>query len=125
MLPKQMNPVQFLYHGTCYKYSHQIDTEGLQPVNHDKVYLTADIVVAYEYAKTASSNNDLSLPVICIVDAVQMHKDGYKFTHEATNAEWTTEYVLPKYLLQIIPESLDELEQLLHYAQEKVTNENC
>lgn len=123
---KQAEPVQLLYHGTCYKYSHWIKHEGLKPVNYDKVYLTADIVVAYNYAKQCGENNDLSLPVICIVDARKMYKDGYKFTHETSNAEWTTDYVLPEYLIQVLPESKDELHELVQYAQEEVFDyENC
>ena len=123
MLQNETKPVQLLYHGTCYKYSHWIETEGIRPINHDTVYLTADIVVAYQYAKDASRNNDLSLPVICIVDALQMYKDGYKFMHETDTAEWTIGYVPPKYLLQVIPESIDDLETLLHYAQEQFGTE--
>lgn len=49
-----------------------------------------------------------------------MYKDGYTFTHEATNAEWTTNYVPSKYLIQIIVESEDDLDRLAHYAQEQV-----
>lgn len=123
MLLKETKPVQLLYHGTCYKYSHNIETEGLKPVNYDQVYLTADIVVAYHYAKQCSKNNEMSLPLICIVDATQMFKDGYSFTHEADTAEWTTDYVPHKYIIQVLPESEDELSRLVHYAQEQVAHE--
>ena len=119
MSSKVVKPVQLLYHGTVYKYSYQIEHEGLRPINHKAVYLTADLNVAYDYAKQASRVNDLSFPVICIVDAEQMYKDGYTFTHEVDTAEYTVDYVPAKYLLQVMPESEDELEQLAHYAQEQ------
>lgn len=118
------NPVQLLFHGTCYKHSADIEHSGLRPINYDKVYLTADIHVAYHYAKQCGKNNDLSLPVICIVDAPQMSKDGFTFSHETFNGEWTVDYVPAKYLIQIIVESEDELKLLAHYAQEQVCCEN-
>lgn len=112
------NPVQLLYHGTSFIYSAVIEHEGLKPVNYDKVHLTADINVAYHYAAESS------MPVICIVDAPQMVKDGFTFTHEASNAEWTVDYVPAKYLIQIVVESENELTLLAHYAQEQVCHEN-
>lgn len=118
-----MKPFGLLYHGTCYCYSRCIEKNGIRPVNHKQVYLTADLQVAYDYAKQNSKENGLSFPVICIVDALQMHKDGYTFTHETSNAEWTTDYVPSKYVIQIMVESEDELDLVAHYAQ-KVVEEN-
>ena len=122
MLSKIVKPVQLLYHGTALDYSKLIEQQGLKPVNHDKVYLTADLNVAYEYAKkrTRDLHTNSVQPVICIVDAEQMYKDGYTFTHEVNNAEYTVDYVPSKYLLQVMPESEDDLELLAHYAQEQV-----
>ena len=124
MLPKVMKPVQFLFHGTAYDYSDIIEHEGLKPVNHDKVYLTADINVAYHYAKskTLDPHTNSMQTVICVVDALQMYKDGFVFTHEATNAEYTVNEVPPHYLVQIVVESEDELELLAHYVQDEVFN---
>ena len=124
MLPKSVKPVGLLYHGTAFDYSDIIEQEGLKPVNHEKVYLTADLNVAYEYAKMQITNvHTTSMQtVICIVDARQMYKDGFVFTHNATNAEYTVSAVPPKYILQIVVESEDELELLAHYVQEQVFN---
>lgn len=116
-----MKPVQILYHGTCKKYSNNIEQSGLIPVNYNKVYLTADVQVAYEYATTCAENNS-SIPIVCIVDAKQMAKDGLAFEHDHEYAEWTVDSVPTNYLLQIIIESENDLDELAHYAQEIVNS---
>lgn len=114
-------PVQLLYHGTSFKHSASIEEQGLIKINYDKVYLTADLEVAYNYAKRKQVNeNDYSGIVICIIDAPQMVKDGFTFEHQHTHAEWTIDNVPSRYILQVIIESYDELLQLAHYAQEQV-----
>lgn len=99
------NPTQLLYHGTSFSNSTLIEQQGLLPKNYDKVYLTTDIRVAYNYAK---SRNDQ--PVICIVDAPQMVKDGFTFDHNNTYAEWTTDSVPEKYLIQLLIEDESDLD---------------
>lgn len=118
MLPKIMKPVQLLYHGTSRNCSEQIEQYGLKPINYNKVYLTADINVAFNYAcRKQIIDKDYSGIVICIVDAQKMFSDGFIFTHESTNAEYTVENVPSKYILQVIIESEEELEMFAQYAR--------
>ena len=100
-------PIQLLYHGTSLDNSKFIKEQGLIPKNYDKVYLTADLQVAYNYAKSKSDKT-----VICIVDAPQMIRDGFTFNHDNTHAEWTTDHVPPEYLVQVLIEDESELEAL-------------
>ena len=120
-----MKPAQILYHGTCYRYYEKIEKQGLKPINHKEVYLTADVIVAYDYAKKASVSNDLSFPTLCIINAEQMYKDGFEFTHNVSTAEYTVGCVPSKYIVQVMPESEDELSRLVHYAQEQVVYKQC
>lgn len=115
-------PVQLLYHGTVYDYIDTIEQQGLIPVNYDKVYLTADINVAYQYAKMRMNDLQTSsmMPVICVVDAAQMYRDGFIFNHAVQSAEYTVDRVPSNYLLQVVIETEDDLELLTHYVQEQV-----
>lgn len=112
-----LQPVQILYHGTSFDYSEQIEEQGLRKMSSEAVYLTADIQVAYNYAKSKGTKT-----VICIIDAPQMAKDGFVFKHNDTYAEWTTEYVPPKYLVQLLVEDDSELYLVDQYAKEAVQN---
>ena len=117
MLPNVVKPVQLLYHGTSVNHSVSIEQEGIRPVNYNRVYLTADIYVAFNYACNKQvKDKDYSGIVICIVDAQKMYMDGFEFTHEVTHAEYTVESVPPQYLLQVIIESEEELELFAQYA---------
>ena len=122
MSSKITKPVQLLYHGTVMDYSDLIEQQGLKPVNHEKVYLTADINVAYDYAKqrTTDLHTNTMLPVMCVVDAQQMYHDGFIFTHEVGSAEYTVDNVPPEYILQVIIETDDDLELLAQYAHKQV-----
>lgn len=118
-----MNPVQILYHGTSLDYVESIENKGLISVN-DKVYLTTDLNVAFDYANKAihRENSFCSQCVICIVDAVQMVKDGFEF--DFVNNEYIVTHVPSKYIIQVALESEEELPSLAHYAQEQVYTVN-
>lgn len=109
---KELKPVQVLYHGTSLSNSSNIKVEGLQKINHEYVYLTSDIHVAYEYALKNSSE-----PVICVVDAIEMHKDGYIFNKNDYEFEWLVSSVPPQYILQILIESEDDLKFIVDSLQ--------
>ena len=118
-----MKPAQILYHGTVSSNIANISNNGLVAVNYDKVYLTSDIVVAYEYCKqTQLNNNDYNVPVICVVDAIKMYDDGFEFEHALTRAVWTTNFVPVKYITQIVVQNEAELEHIVTYAQRKLMN---
>ena len=114
-----MKPVQILYHGTSLDYVESIDEKGLVSDNN-KVYLTADVIVAYDYALKAVQKGYSLQPVICVVNAPQMVEDGFIFEHDNVNAEFTVNNIPAKYIIQIAVESEDDLELLVHYAQEQV-----
>ena len=113
-----MNPLQILYHGTSYDHSALIEQEGLVPKNHSAVYLTADINVAYDYAKKHYSN-----PVICLIDAPQMVADGFVFELNMSSAEYTTAAVPSKYLVQLVIEDEAELETIANIASKVFSEE--
>ena len=96
-----MQPVQLLYHGTNINNVQGIEEKGL--VSNNNVYLTTDLLVAYDYAK---KNGD---PVICIVDSLQMVKDGFVFSHDVQTAEYTINHVPSNYIIQIVIESEADL----------------
>lgn len=108
-----MRPVQFLYHGTSLEYSESIEEQGLVSVD-SKVYLTTDILVAYDYALKAihRPSSESLQPVICVVDAPQMNKDGYIFEHDMSSAEWTIAEVPSRYILQVAVESEEDLSKI-------------
>ena len=101
-----MQPVQLLYHGTNINNVQGIEEKGL--VSNNDVYLTTDLLVAYDYAKKNGQ------PVICIVDAVQMVNDGLVFSHNVQTAEYTTSHVPSKYIVQIVIESDKDLALIKH-----------
>ena len=118
-----MNPVQILYHGTSLDYVESIENKGLISANN-RVYLTTDINVAYDYSVLAIHREDsfCSQCVICIIDALQMVKDGFEF--EFINNEYTVTHVPSKYIIQVAIESEQDLPLLAHYAQEQVYTVN-
>lgn len=94
-------PVQLLFHGTGVNNSALIAEQGLIKKNHEHVYLTTDLTVAYEYAKKFES------PVICIVDAPAMYSSGFTFYKH--NEEWLVDAVPKKFVLQILVEDDSDL----------------
>ena len=114
---KITKPIKFLYHGTTLKNSYSIETTGLLKKNNDHVYLTSDLQVAYEYALLKQDKHSGGI-VICVVDAVQMYNDGFTFQHDYSSAEWLVDSVPPKYLVQVVIESIDDLAELEHYANQ-------
>jgi len=89
-----IEPPTVLYHGTSEHVVAAILKEGLQKRSRHHVHLSADVqtvrAVGQRYGK----------PVVLIVAALQMHKEGYPF-YQSANGVWLTEHVPPVYL-QII-----------------------
>lgn len=114
-----MQPVQILYHGTSLDHIESIETKGLISKDN-KVYLTTDINVAYEYSVLAIHRKDSFClqSVICIVNAPLMVKDGFEF--DFNNNEYIITHVPSKYITQVAIESEADLVLLAHYAQEQV-----
>lgn len=88
---KQKTPPAILYHGTVDKYLTSIKQTGLDKGKRHAVHLSKD----KDTATTVGSRR--GEPVILIVNAKQMHDDGYKF-FQSDNGVWLTDFVLPRYI---------------------------
>ena len=84
-------PLEFLYHGTVDKFLGSIKAGGLQKMERTHVHLSKDV----ETATTVASRR--GKPVILIVRAAEMHRDGYKF-YLSENKVWLTDEVPAKYI---------------------------
>lgn len=114
-----MNIPNILYHGTSLDYVEGIENQGLIAVNHDKVFLTADIHVAYEYAmkRVSHPQSNTFQPVICAVYTTELvNRYNHIFDYNDLTQEWTTEFVPNHFILQIAVESEDELQEVAEYA---------
>lgn len=88
---KEQEPPEVLYHGTGGKYVKSIDKQGLRPKSRMYVHLSKDV----ETAKKVGQRH--GTPIVYIVRAKQMYKDGYKF-YLSENNVWLTNEVPNKYL---------------------------
>lgn len=86
-----ITPPPVLYHGTGEKYVASIDAEGLIPKSRLYVHLSADA----ETANTVGARH--GKPVVYIINAKQMHNDGYVF-FRSVNGVWLTKSVPVLYL---------------------------
>lgn len=92
---KETIPLKYLYHGTSpIYYKDIIKSGGLSKMKRNHVHLSKDKETAYTVGKRHSKHLD---PLILIIDAEKMYKDGYKF-YLSDNGVWLTEYVPKKYI---------------------------
>lgn len=87
----EKEPPQFLYHGTAEKSLPAIKEQGLKPMSRLYVHLSKDEQTA---VKVGSRHGK---PVVLIVRAGDMYKDGHKF-FLSENGVWLTKEVPPGYL---------------------------
>lgn len=83
---EQVEPPEYLYHGTGEKYMLSIDNIGLIPKSRLYVHLSADIMTAIE---VGGRHGD---PVVYKVNAGAMRKAGFIF-YKSKNGVWLTERV--------------------------------
>ena len=88
---KPITPPDILYHGTGVKYLNSILKQGLLHKNRQYVHLSATIDVAKSVGERHGK------PVILVVDAKKMAKDGVVF-YKSENGVWLTEFVHKRYL---------------------------
>lgn len=88
---EEVEPPVELWHGTGEKYAVSIDEQGLIPKSRLYVHLSKDEDTAVNVGKRHGK------PVLYIVKAVEMYKDGYKF-FLSKNGVWLTKEVPVKYL---------------------------
>lgn len=90
----EVQPPEFLYHGTGEKYTASIEMQGLIPKSRLYVHLSAD----YDTAKQVGSRH--GKPVVYRVSSGQMGVDGLKF-YRSVNGVWLTKMVPLQYLQQV------------------------
>ncbi|GAB4092007.1 RNA 2'-phosphotransferase [Flaviaesturariibacter terrae] len=84
-------PPAILYHGTAERNLAPIQEQGLIPGERQQVHLSADRATARAVGARYGK------PVVLVVDAAAMQRDGYLFYCSA-NAVWLTGNVPPSYL---------------------------
>ena len=88
---ESVEPPSLLYHGTAKRNIDSILEKGIDKRNRQHVHLSNEI----ETAKNVGSRH--GKPIILIIDASQMHRDGIKF-YLSKNKVWLTEFVDAKYI---------------------------
>jgi len=91
---EEVQPPEFLYHGTGEKYTEAIDRQGLVPKSRLYVHLSVDI----ETARKVGSRH--GKPVVYIVKSGEMCRDGKKF-YRSVNGIWLTKGVTVQYLAKV------------------------
>ncbi len=86
-----LTPPELLYHGTVGKFLPSIRQQGLQRQSRQYVHLSPDPETAAKVGRRRGK------PVVLLVHAGQMHRDGHCF-YRAENGVWLTEEVPPAYL---------------------------
>ena len=87
-------PPETLYHGTAQRFTASIEAQGLLPQSRLYVHLSPDQETA---EKVGHRHGE---PVIYLVDAGQMHRDGYRF-YLSANGVWLTKVVPAAYLKRL------------------------
>ncbi len=90
---EEAEPPEQLWHGTGEKYAASIDVQGLIPKSRLYVHLSKD----RDTAETVGRRH--GRPVLYIVQADEMHRDGYPF-YLSKNGVWLTKRVPVKYLVK-------------------------
>ena len=88
---ESVEPPSLLYHGTAKRNIDSILEKGIDKRNRQHVHLSNEI----ETTKNVGSRH--GKPIILIIDASQMHRDGIKF-YLSKNKVWLTEFVDDKYI---------------------------
>ena len=94
---EEVQPPEFLWHGTAEKYEQDILRDGLIPKSRLYVHLSADTSTAINVGKR---HGDV---VLLRIDALKMHEDGYKF-YLSKNGVWLTKHVPTSYLSGVVLE---------------------
>ena len=88
---EEIEPPEYLYHGTGEKYRESIDAEGLKPKSRLYVHLSEDIETA---TKVGSRHGK---PFVYLVSAGRMSRDGFRF-YRSVNGVWLTKDVPAMYI---------------------------
>lgn len=88
---EEVEPPEYLWHGTGQKYMESIDKEGLVPKSRLYVHLSGDVETATNVGKRHGKL------LMYKVLSKKMEEDGYKF-YKSVNGVWLTKSVPVKYL---------------------------
>ncbi|MBO7702866.1 MAG: RNA 2'-phosphotransferase, partial [Solobacterium sp.] len=91
---KQLEPPEVLSHGTGEKFTASIEQQGLIPKTRLYVHLSKDT----KTARAVGSRH--GRPVIYLIQAGEMHRDGYAF-FQSENGVWLTKEVPFRYMTKI------------------------
>ena len=89
-------PPDALYHGTSKATIGPILREGLQKMRRQHVHLSRDKATAIKVGSRHGA------PIVLLVDAAAMARDGYRF-FLSDNGVWLTDHVPPQYLRVLAP----------------------
>jgi putative RNA 2'-phosphotransferase len=90
---EECEPPDLLYHGTVERFLPSIFTDGLVRGRRHHVHLSKDQITARKVGSRRGK------PVILLVEAGRMQRDGHKF-YLSANGVWLTNSVPPRYLLK-------------------------
>ena len=90
---KPMEPPKFLYHGTATRFLDSILKEGLKSQQRQYVHLSKDVQTATQVGQRYGK------PVILTINALLMHKHGFKF-YLSENEVWLTKAVPADFLFK-------------------------
>ncbi len=88
---QSQEPPEHLYHGTVSKFIGAIQQEGLLKMSRQHVHLSNDKETAVKVGSRRGA------PVILVVRAGQMHRDGHIF-YRSENGVWLTDLVPATYI---------------------------
>lgn len=88
---EELEPPEYLWHGTGTKYVESIRKTGLIPKSRLYVHMSESYMTAMQ---TGARHGK---PMVFCVKAEDMYKDGYKF-YKSKNGVWLTKFVPVEYL---------------------------
>lgn len=88
---KELEPPEYLYHGTVTRFLDNIKNEGIIKQSRLYVHLSRDIDTAIKVGKRHGT------PVILKINTGKMYENGYKF-YLSENNVWLCEYIPFKYV---------------------------
>ena len=91
----EVEPPEYLWHGTGEKYAQSISQMGLIPKSRLYVHLSSDTETALTVGKRHGT------PIIFRVNAEKMYQDGFKF-YRSVNGVWLTKHVPVDYLSEVV-----------------------
>ena len=89
---ENVEPPEYLYHGTATRFLSSITKEGLKPMKRHDVHLSFRSDVAFNVGSRHGK------PKVLKIKAKDMHRDGLTFQCTPNNV-WLTKFVDPKYIL--------------------------